>query len=259
MARRLVRTLKRRASVIVAVSNSVAADIRQTTGDGVAIETVWNSVDLERFAPQGPQLDLDALAGLPQAPAGTLRIGLVATFARWKGHLLFLDMVRALGRERPVRAYIVGGPVYETHASQWSMEELRASVAERGLSDRVGLTGFVTDTSAALRSLDVVVHASTLAEPFGLAIAEAMAAARPVVISDAGGVAELVVNDVTGLTYRCGSVDELTARVRRLLDDSALRVTLGAAAHDAAVRQFDPGRVTAQMLDVYDRCAGHSA
>jgi len=257
VTRQLVRTLKSRATVIVAVSNSVARNIRQTAGDRVPVETVWNSVDLERFSPEGPQLDLDALAGFPPAPAGTLRIGLVATFAKWKGHQLFLDMVRALGRDRPFRAYIVGGPVYETEASQWSMNELKASVAERGVSDRVGLTGFVKDTSAALRALDVVVHTSTLAEPFGLAIAEAMAAARPVVISDAGGVAELVDNESTGLTYRCGDAKNLTDRVRRLLDDGELRARLGRGAHEAAVRQFDPSRVTAQMLDLYDRCHGH--
>ena len=161
------------------MSKSVAADIRQTTGDGVHVETVWNAVDLERFDPCGPQLDLDALAGLPPAPAGTVRLGLVATFARWKGHRLFLDMVRALGRDIPFRAYIVGGPVYETNASQWSIDALKASVAERDLSDRVGLTGFVADTSAALRALDIVVHASTKPEPFGLAIAEAMARLAP--------------------------------------------------------------------------------
>ena len=254
---RLVRTLKRRARVIVAVSESVAADIRRTAGDGATVETVWNSVDLDRFTADGPPLDLDALAGLPAAAPGTLRIGLVATFARWKGHLLFLDMVRALGRSRPLRAYIVGGPVYETHASQWSMEELRANVAERGLSDCVGLTGFVRDTASALRALDIVVHTSTLPEPFGLAIAEAMAAARPVVISDAGGVAELIVNGESGLTYRCGDVQDLTRAVSRLLDDAELRSRLGGAAHDAAIRQFNPSRVTAQMLDLYERCAGH--
>ncbi|MFN7983304.1 MAG: glycosyltransferase family 4 protein [Vicinamibacterales bacterium] len=255
VTRRLVRTLRRRPTIIVAVSKSVAADIRQTTGDGVHVETVWNAVDLERFDPCGPQLDLDALAGLPPAPAGTVRLGLVATFARWKGHRLFLDMVRALGRDIPFRAYIVGGPVYETNASQWSIDALKASVAERDLSDRVGLTGFVADTSAALRALDIVVHASTKPEPFGLAIAEAMAAARAVVISDAGGVAELVVKESTGLTYRCGSVEELTSRVRRLLEDGEARARLGRAAHVAAVRQFDPQRVTTQMLDVYERCA----
>lgn len=250
---RLVRALNGRCDSIVAVSTSVARDIRDTIGEGTPVETIWNSVDLARFAPEGPQLDLDTLSGLPPAPAGTLRIGLVATFARWKGHAVFLDMLSELASSHRFRAYIVGGPVYETHASQLSMGELRAAVERRGLSGRVGLTGFVSDTSGALRALDVVVHASTLPEPFGLAIAEAMAAARAVVISDAGGVAEIVTPDVTGLTYRCGQVEQLTDRVRRLLDDVALRTRLGRAAHEAAQRQFDPHRVTSEILGLYAR------
>jgi glycosyltransferase involved in cell wall biosynthesis len=248
---RLVKSLKQRCDGVVAVSESVAADIRQELGPAVHVHTIWNSVDLDRFAPKGPRLDLDALAGLPPAPAGLPRIGLVATFARWKGHLLFLDMLKALSTTHRFRAYIVGGPLYETHASQFSMEELRAAVAQRGLSESVGLTGFVNDSAAALRSLDIVVHASTAPEPFGLVIAEAMAAARAVVISDAGGVAELVVPGQTGLRYNSGNVEQMTAHVRTLLDNASLRSRLGQAAHAAAVEQFHPSRVSAQMLGLY--------
>lgn len=250
---RLVRTLKHRCNAVVAVSESVAADIRAELGQTTNVRAIWNSVDLQRFAPNGPRLDLDALAGLPPAPPGTPRVGLVATFARWKGHLLFLDMLAGLARTNRFRAYIVGGPLYETAASQVSVEELRAAIERRGLAEHVGLTGFVNDAAAALRSLDIVVHASTLPEPFGLVIAEAMAAARPVVISDAGGVAELVEPDRTGLTYRSGSVEEMTRQVRRLLDDRSLGAQLGTAAHQAALEQFHPDRVTRQMLDLYAR------
>lgn len=250
---RLVRTLKHRCSAVVAVSESVAADIRAELGPSTNVQAIWNSVDLRRFAPDGPRLDLDRLAGLPAPLPGTPRVGLVATFARWKGHLLFLDMLSALARTLRFRAYIVGGPLYETAASQVSMEELRAAIERRGLSAHVGLTGFVSDPSAALRSLDVVVHASTLPEPFGLVIAEAMAVARPVVISDAGGVAELVEPDRTGLTYSGGSVDDMMRQVRRLLDDPSLGRRIGAAAHTAAFEQFHPDRVVRQMLDLYAR------
>jgi glycosyltransferase involved in cell wall biosynthesis len=248
---RLVKGLKQRCDAVVAVSESVAADIRRELGHSVNVHTIWNSVDLERFAPKGPRLDLDALAGLPPSPSRLPHIGLVATFARWKGHLLFLDMLKALAATHPFRAYVVGGPLYETPASQISMEELRAAVAARGLSDRVGLTGFVHESGAALRALDIVVHASTSPEPFGLVIAEAMATARAVVISDAGGVAELVDPGRTGLRYASGNVDEMLAHVRALLDDAALRMRLGDAAHDAAVQQFHPGRVCAQLLALY--------
>src|SRR5205814_2900688 len=62
---RLVRQLKGRCRASVAVSDSVAADIRRELGATMDISTVWNGVDLKRFTPDGPRLDLDALARLP--------------------------------------------------------------------------------------------------------------------------------------------------------------------------------------------------
>jgi glycosyltransferase involved in cell wall biosynthesis len=250
---RLVRSLKSRCSAVAAVSDSVAADIRAELGAGTDIVTIWNSVNLDRFTPHGPRLNLDAKSGLPPAPAGVPRIGLVATFARWKGHLVYLEMLRALARTHRFRAYIVGGPLYETDASQLSMQELRAAVARLGLSESVGLTGFVKDSAAALRALDVVVHASTAPEPFGLVVAEAMATGRPTVVSYLGGVAELVHPERNALVYESGNVEQMMAQVRRLLDDAGLRHRLGAAAHESAVEQFHPRRLTSQVLELYAR------
>lgn len=247
---RIIRSLRSRCSAVIAVSEHVAADIRGELGPSVDVRTIWNSVDLSRFSPEGAASDLDALAGLPPAEPGTVRVGLVATFARWKGHQLFLEMLSRLDTRQTVRGYIVGGPLYETQASQVSMAELRSEVQRLGLGARVGLTGF-TDAAAALRSLDIVVHASTLPEPFGLVIAEAMTIGRAVVISGDGGVAELVVPNDTGLVYPTGNVDVLTARVATLVDDEAQRHRLGRAAHDAARRQFDPDRVATEVVGLY--------
>ena len=248
---RLVRTLRMRCSAVVAVSGSVAADVRRQLGAPLDVHTIWNPVDLTRFTPDGPRLDLDALAGLPATPAGVPRVGLMATFARWKGHLLFLEVLQSLARTHAFRAYIVGGPLYETTGSQFSMDELRAAIARFGLTDRVGLTGFVDDAPAALRSLDVVVHASTSPEPFGLVIAEAMAAGRAVLVSDAGGVAEFVSPEHNALTYQSGNPAAMAAGIARLLESPALRSTLGTSAHESARQQFHPDRVCQQILDVY--------
>jgi glycosyltransferase involved in cell wall biosynthesis len=248
---RLIKGLKGRCSAIAAVSASVAMDVRHELGDSVEVRTIWNAVDLTRFRPDGPRLDLDAAAGLPPAGPGVIRVGLVATFARWKGHLLFLDVLRPLVAKYNVRAYIVGGPVYQTDGSQYSIEELRTAAARLGIASSVGFTGFVTDPAAALRGLDVVVHASTAPEPFGLVIAEAMAAGRPVVVSDGGGVAELVRPEHDALTYRVNNTQELRAQVERLIVDAALRRRLGAAARQAAVERFQPARFTEQMLELY--------
>ncbi|HEX6910328.1 MAG TPA: glycosyltransferase, partial [Longimicrobium sp.] len=74
----LLRRSARRAAAAVAVSRAVAADAAAVCGTGLRMRTVYNAVDLERFAPAGHVMDLDGAAGMPPAPPGTMRVGLVA-------------------------------------------------------------------------------------------------------------------------------------------------------------------------------------
>src|SRR4029079_5315605 len=108
---------------------------------------IYNAVDLDACSPQGDRLDLDRLAQMPQAPDGTIRVGLVATFARWKGHETFLRALQRLAASG-VRGYVIGGPLYDTAGSQHTLDELRAMAASLGLHDRVGFTGFVAQPAA---------------------------------------------------------------------------------------------------------------
>ena len=253
LSRMLLRHHVRRASAVVANSHSVAADLAETLGHGAPITTIYNAVDLEEFAPDGPLADLDRLAGLPPAPPGVCRVGLLATFARWKGHDVFL---RAVGEARaPLRAYVIGGPVYDTAGSQHTIEDLRARAAALGLADRVGFTGFADRPSHALRALDVVVHASTDPEPFGLVIAEGMACGKAVVVSRAGGAAELVADGEDALATPPGDAAALAAALERCASDPALRTRLGEAARRTAVRRFDPATFVGAFLALYTRLA----
>jgi glycosyltransferase involved in cell wall biosynthesis len=252
----LLRRSTSHCAAIVANSMSVANDAREAIGRGVKVVPIYNAVDLDRFSPSGDRLDLDRLAGLPHAPEGTIRVGLLGTFARWKGHETFLRAVAELPRELPVRAYVIGDALYQTDGSQYSGEELRRVAASLGLAERVGFTGFVNEADAALRALDIVVHASTMPEPFGLVIAEAMACGRAVIVSRAGGAAELVSHDVDALTHTPGKVGDLAARIAALAADGLLRARLGAAARARAERQFDHTRLAREIVPVYESAVG---
>jgi glycosyltransferase involved in cell wall biosynthesis len=124
---RFLRWSLRRCDAIVTNSSSVAADVHETLHPSVPVVVVHNAVDLRRFSPSGPRLDLDRLAGLPAAPRSVVRVGLIGTFARWKGHTTFFDAIARLGESVPIRAYVIGDALYHTAGSQYSMEELRAS------------------------------------------------------------------------------------------------------------------------------------
>jgi glycosyltransferase involved in cell wall biosynthesis len=247
----LLRLHARRVAVVVANSHSVAADLRAVLGTRARIAIVHNGIDTRRFRPDGPMLDLDALCGLPQAPRGTVRVGLVATYARWKGHDVFLRALAALVPSHPIRGYVIGGPVYLTTGSQYSRQELVQRARALGLENRVGFGSFLEDTAPALRSLDVVVHASTAPEPFGLTVAEAMSSGRAVIATDSGGVAELVLPGQTALTHPAGDDRRLAERIALLAGNSALRQRLGANARTAAVTMFDRRRVASALAALY--------
>jgi glycosyltransferase involved in cell wall biosynthesis len=251
VSRALLRRYASRCTGIVANSRSVAADVRSVVSDAPPVTTIYNAVDPREFAPEGDAIDLDARSGLPPADPGTVRVGLVATFGRWKGHATFVEAFSRLTPSPPCRGYIIGGALYDTAGSQQTRAELEGLIASFGLTGRVGLTGFVDRPAAAMRALDIVVHASTQPEPFGLVIAEGMATGRAVIVSAAGGAEELVSDGVDALTHEPGSVEGLARCIDRLRADAPLRARLGAAARQSALRQFDPDVFTRAFVDVY--------
>jgi glycosyltransferase involved in cell wall biosynthesis len=251
MMSRLMRANANRCSVAITNSASVADDLRAVCGPALTIRPAHNAVALDRFTPAGMALPLETLSGMPPAPEGALTIGLVATMARWKGHGVFLRAIRTAAESLPLRAYIIGGPIYARAASQYRLEELRAMAAELGLASIVGFTGFIDDVPAAMRALDVIVHASVEPEPFGLAIAEAMACGKAVVASAAGGAAEIVSPDLDALVYRPGDSAELAERLTRLARAPELRRLLGRAARASAERRFSSARLVAEVTPIY--------
>ena len=251
LSRRALGAASSRASAVVANSESVAEDARAVLDSRVPVVMVHNGVDLERFSGTGDRVDLDRLSGLPPAAPGVVRVGLVATFGRWKGHTTFLDAVAQLPVDLPVRGYIIGGAVYRTDGSQFSIDDLKRYAADHGVADRVGFTGFVEQPEAALRSLDVVVHASTSPEPFGLVIAEAMACGRAVIASNAGGAREIFTPGVDALVHAPGNASDLAARILELARDPQARRRIGQAGRQTAERRFDRTRLAADLVPVY--------
>ena len=246
----LRRSLGRCATVITN-SVSVADDARSALGDGVPIVPVLNAVDLARFQPEGSSRDLPTDGASSSRPI--LRVGLVGTFGRWKGHPTFIDALARLSPTLPVHGVIVGGPVYRTDGSQFSLDELQDYARRRGVADRLTFTGFLSDVETVLRSLDIVVHASTEPEPFGLVIAEAMACGRPVVVADAGGARELVTPGLDAVLHRPGDAASLASCIEALAADPDLRRRLGAEARRTAARRFDRARLATELAPVYER------
>jgi glycosyltransferase involved in cell wall biosynthesis len=180
----------------------------------------------------------------------------VATYARWKGQRVFLEAIARLSAALPARFYLVGGPIYQTSGSQFSLEELRGIARQLRVEHRVGFIGFQEDAAAVFQSLDVVVHASTEPEPFGLTIVEAMACGRAVIATKAGGASELFQHDQDALGVEPGDVAALAETIGRLVADATCRRRLGENARRSAVERFHDARLGPQLLAVYARSLG---
>ena len=256
MMAKLFKMYGARCAGIVTNSESVRDDVRAVVGDVVSIHCIYNGVDLSNFSNVGAAVDLDALAGLPPAKPGTVRVGLPATLARWKGHEVFLRAISLLPEDLLVRGYVIGDAIYQTDGSQYSLDDLHRLARQFGISHRVGFTGFVEESAAAMRALDIVVHASVRPEPFGLVIAEGMACARPVIATLTGGAAEVVSPEIDAVVYGQGDSVALAKCIQRLALDPDLRTRLGRGGRSTAERRFDRTRMVQQFVSVYRECLG---
>jgi glycosyltransferase involved in cell wall biosynthesis len=251
---RAMRALSWRAHAAIANSRAVGDDARRLF-PRLPTTVVYNACDTGRFRPEGPKADLDALAGAAPAPDDVVRIGLVATYARWKGQDVFLDAARraiAAGA-RGVRFYVVGGPIYETRASQFHEDELRAMARDLGVAVHVAFVPFQARVEEVYRALDVVVHASSRPEPFGLTIIEAMASGRAAIVTAAGGAAELFDDGADALGVPPRDPERMASAIVTLANDAARRTVLGSAARRSALSRFSRDRLADQVLAVYGR------
>jgi glycosyltransferase involved in cell wall biosynthesis len=240
LMRKLLRALSGRPAAVIAISNAVAEDVRAVVKKPERVHTVLNAIDLNHFSPSGLTAQL----------TDGVTVGLVATLARWKGHKVFFRAVASLPSN--IHAYVVGGRLYSTAGSQYSMEELRERARRYRVLDRVTFTGFVEDSAPVMRALDIVVHASTNPEPFGLVIAEAMACGRAVVASMAGGVSEFLHPGENGLGHRPGDAAGLAECIERLARRPDLRRRYGQAARQTAEQLFQPDRLARELIAVYE-------
>lgn len=152
----------------------------------------------------------------PQQPV----IGIVGRLSPTKGQHVFLDAAALLSASHPdVRFEIIGTAMF---GQQAYADRLREQVDILGLGDRVTFRGFVSDPRDAYDRMTVCVHASTVPEPFGQVIAEAMARGVPVVATRGGGAVEIVEppgETPTGLLVPLDDAAALADAVGRVLDD----------------------------------------
>jgi glycosyltransferase involved in cell wall biosynthesis len=179
-----------------------------------------------------------------QDGTGPPTVAAVGRLTRGKGHAVLLRAMRQVVRTMPEARLLVGGEGEEE-------ETLRRQAESEGLAQNVQFTGFVADVRGILSAARVVAMPS-LEEGLGVVVLEAMAMAKPVLASDAGGLPETVLDGETGLVTPAGDANALADALVALLRDPGRARRMGRAGRERALAQFDRPRIVARVVEVYE-------
>lgn len=139
-------------------------------------------------------------------------------------------------RYRQVMFLVVGSELFNKSQGYESM--LKRLAAELGVADHIVFTGLRHDIDRLLSATDVFVHPATAPESFGLAVVEAMAAGKPVIVTDVGGPRETVVDGYTGMIIPPRDVQQLVHALAVLIERPSLREAMGQAARAHVLEHF---------------------
>ena len=173
-------------------------------------------------------------------------IGMVARMAPQKDHQTALAAFARLAAQRQdVALVLIGdGP---------GRDDVEADIARRRLGDRVRTFGHRSDAAELASGFDIALLASHW-EGVPRSLVEAAAAGVPLVATDVGSVADIVVDDVTGFLVDGNDVEALVARLGKLVDDPALRTRLGRAAAERS-RDFSADRMRSDLMSLWSEVA----
>ena len=205
------------------------------------VVSIPTGVDTARFAPAEPDPALAAELGVdPTRPV----VAIIAVLRSWKRHDYFCQMAKSLLAKRPEVQFLIVG-----HGPGW--KRINGYLDDMDLRGKVIMTGHRTDVEKILPLCTVCTLCSDKAEGVPQAVLQQLSAQRAVIGSDAGDVNQVILPHKTGLLYQPGDLEALETGVARLLDDPALRESLGKAGREFVKANHSKEIMLDQTEDIY--------
>lgn len=227
------------ATKIIANSRAVSEKFRLPSFSR-KVCVVHNGVDLSQFS---SNLEGDRIRQELSIDGEEKVVTIIGRLDEWKGHRFFLEAAqKVLTHLHAIKFLVVGDGVLRS--------ELETLSRELGIVNNVIFCGHRTDIPEILAGSNILVSAS-LAEHFGRVIIEAMAMARPVVGTRAGGVPEIVIDGETGILVEPTNSEELARAICSLLTDPERAREMGFAGLNRVRDCFSIEKHTREIEEIY--------
>jgi len=235
------------ASLIIANSGAMRRDFIQWLGPTMErIRVVHNGMDVERFRPGLPSSLRQELGAAPD----DVLIGISSRLAPDKGQETFLRAAaRVVVQEPRARFVIIGDDaIFSDNADYVPLLRRLAAVPE--LAGRVHFLGFRSDMPNIYPGLDILVNAAWR-EAFGLVVTEAMACAKVVIGTQAGGIPEIITHGQDGFLFPVRDEQRLAELLLDVVRQPALRQRIGVAARQTVLDRFTIQQQVRQQEEIY--------
>lgn len=203
--------------------------LKHENADPDRIVVINNGVDLEHFSNIVDTLTLKEAIGIP---SNVQVAGIVARLEPLKGHHVFLKAAKNIIDLLPQTHFlIVGAGIERKNLEQMSKELL--------IEENVHFLGMIKDVSQIIQLFDIgVLSSMPVSETFSNAILEYMAASKPVVATNVGSIAEMVVDGETGYLVPSGDPKALSDALIKLLKNKDLAKKMGEAGREKVKEKF---------------------
>ncbi len=229
-----------RVARFIAVSNAVRQALIDGGVDAGRVDVIPDGVDPGGLVPIRDRAAVRAELGLGDE---TIAVLCTAAFTAEKGHAILLEAWRRVAEAVPAAHLLLAGE-----------GGLRAA-SEAGAPPRSSFLGHRDDLPDLLNAVDLAVQPS-LSEGLGSAAQVALWSGLPCVVSDAGGLPELVDDGVTGLVVPSGDAAGLAAGLIRALSDAQWRARTGERARATAHDRYHINRLVAAHQVCYRKALG---
>jgi len=227
----------------IVVCDTVRRDLCANSGfDAARMVSIHNGVDPAQYQPD------EAARAAARAEFGfgpeDFVFGIAARLAKAKGHEYLLRAMALVKDEFPrMRLLVLGnGPMDAA---------MKALAAELGLAARIVWAGFRDDVARCTQAFDAGVLPSIDCDTSSFSVKEEMACEKPMIVSDYGGLIEIVDDGVEGFVVPAGTVEPLAEALAKLMRDPGRAEEMGRAGRARVLREFSLDQFAGRTLEVY--------
>jgi len=234
----LYKLLNRKMNIFIAVSNHISNTLQNLNIPSSKIKLIYNGI----IPPKNNDYVFDELENTK------IQLGIVGQIAFWKGHEILLEAINILNTKRITNFHlqIFGNSINDSY-----LEKLENIIILKNLTNYITWRGFIANADDIYKSIHVVIIPSIVEESFSLTVAESMIRGKAIIISNKGGMLELISNGVNGLIFSSGNSNQLAECLELFITSKEKIYLFGLKAKEKAIDNYTYEIMTSNYIKAY--------